>query len=162
MTTSNGSLRLLAVALLLGGCSDQGPDDPTLLEEIASNRAVWAAQRPQSYVYELERLCFCGEEARGPVLVTVVGGQVVEQTYSADDTPVPSNFADLFPAVDGLFDILVDAVDRDAHEVRVTWDVSTGIPGDFWIDYIEMAVDEEVGYRVVTFPASPTLVRGNP
>lgn len=41
-----------------------------------------------------------------------------------------------------------DVIDRDAHELRVTYDQSTGIPVDIWIDYDEHIADEEQGYSV--------------
>jgi hypothetical protein len=90
------------------------------------------------------------------VAVTVAGGQAVARTFTDGGGDVPADFASLFPAADGLFDILEDALDREAHEVRVTWDDETGLPVDFWIDYIEFAVDEEVGYRIVVLPHAPS------
>ena len=51
-------------------------------------------------------------------------------------------------ATDDLFDVLMDAFDRDAHEVRVTYDEATGIPADIWIDYEENTADEELGFAV--------------
>jgi hypothetical protein len=143
---------VLPLALLLVACSDQGPEDLGLQAEIEENRVIWAAQRPADYVYEIERLCFCGVEARGPVMATVAGGHVVARAFTDGSGDVPADFTSLFPPAEGLFDILEDALDRDAHEVRVTWDDETGLPVDFWIDYIEFAVDEEVGYRIVVLP----------
>ncbi len=146
----------LPLALLLAGCSDQGPEDLGLHAEVEANRVLWVALRPADYVYEIERLCFCGVEARGPVEVTVTDGHVVARAFTDGGGDVPADFASLFPAADGLFDIIADALDRDAHEVRVTWDDQTGLPVDFWIDYIEFAVDEEVGYRIVVMPHAPS------
>jgi hypothetical protein len=149
-------LPVLLLAALPAGCSDQGPEAPGLQAELEANLVKWLAQRPADYVYEIERLCFCMVEARGPVLVTVAGGQVVDRTYTDGSGDVPADFASLFPAADGLFDIIEEALDRDAHEVLVTWDDETGLPVDFWIDYIEFAVDEEVGYRIVSLPRAPS------
>jgi hypothetical protein len=155
MTTRTLS-RLLPLGLVLFACSDQGPEELGLHAQVEANRVIWVAQRPADYGYEIERLCFCGVEARGPVVVTVAGGQVVTRVFTDGSGDVPADFASLFPAADGLFDILADALDREAHEVRVTWDDETGLPVDFWIDYIEFAVDEEVGYRIVALPHAPS------
>jgi hypothetical protein len=62
--------------------------------------------------------------------------------------PVPGDLAPHFPTVDGLFDVIKDAMDRDVHQLRVTYDGDTGIPVDIWIDYEANAVDEELGYQV--------------
>ncbi|MEQ1854858.1 MAG: DUF6174 domain-containing protein [Longimicrobiales bacterium] len=140
-------LVLLVVCAGLGGCSDLGFGARTLtdLEEAAR---TWERTRPSSYVYAVERLCFCPVEYRGPVRVRVQGDSVVERVFVDTGDPVPSAYADVFPPVEGLFEILSDAYEGDAHEIRVTYDSATGVPLDFWIDYMEMAADEELGMRV--------------
>ena len=75
-------LPALPLALLLAGCSDQGPEDLGVHAEVEANRVKWVAQRPVDYVYEIERLCFCGVEARGPVVVTVAGGHLVTRAFT--------------------------------------------------------------------------------
>jgi hypothetical protein len=154
MSTISRVLRSTALAACFLACSDQGPEISGLRAEIEANRSRWVAQRPPSYHYEIERLCFCTEESRGPVRVVVVDGQVTARTYAPGGGAVPSDLVWLFPPADGLFDILLDALDREAHEIRVTWDDDTGLPVDFWIDYIENAIDEEVGYRILTGPTA--------
>jgi hypothetical protein len=148
---------LLACLVLLPGsavlaCSDQGPESVDLGLEVAANRALWQTAGPATYVYEVERSCFCPVEALGPVRVQVEDGAVTRRTYTASGDTVRTPFADIFPAVDGLFDILERAIDQDAADVRVTWDPDTGLPLDFSIDYIANAIDEEVGYRIVDVP----------
>lgn len=143
---------LLALAGTLAACADLGPGDEDLRAEIAANRRTWEAKRPPAYVCEVERLCFCGEDGRGPVRVRVVSGGVQARAYTASGAAVPSQLEAYFPGVEGLFDILEDAVERDAHQIQVTWDPESGIPMDFWIDYQANLADEEQGYRVVAAP----------
>ncbi len=146
-------LRRCLLALLLGtvACSDQGPP-PGLSDEIEVNRAVWRANRPASYRYSIHRQCFCGAEARGPVEVEVSGSTVVGRVYVDTGEAVPRDFASVFPSVDGLFDVLEDAVARRADEIQVVWDPTTGIPMDFFIDYSREIADEESGYEIVAVP----------
>lgn len=144
------------VSMVLGACGTLGLGS-TALDELERNQELWERVAPVSYQYAVERLCFCGVEARGPVRVTVAGTVVSSRFYIDNGDPVPPNFADLFPTVGGLFDILRDAIDREAHEIRVTYDPETGVPIDFWIDYLEMAIDEEVGIRVTEAVAQPLL-----
>jgi len=143
---------VVALVALLGGCTDQGPEREGLARDVARHRRTWESRRPAAYVLELERQCFCGVEARGPVLVTVDGTRVTERTYSGSGVAVPETFADLFPTVDGLFDILEDALARSAARVEVTWQEASGAPASFWIDYSFSIADEEVGYRVFQGP----------
>ena len=145
--------RPLALLLLLAAasCSDQGPP-PGVDEEIVANYVLWQATRPASYRYTVERQCFCSEEWRGPVVVEVVGDQVVARSYAGTGAPVPTDAAEVFPSVDGLYRILEDAVQAGAHQIQVTWDSATGLPLSFWIDYEERVADEEQGYQIVALP----------
>lgn len=138
-------------------CSDQGPNAPEQLGTIAENQQRWQSTGPDDYVYAVERLCFCG--LIGPVRVTVVDGVATERIVVASGEPLTGEAADLFPTVDGLFDLLIEAVAADAHEVEVTYDPETGVPVDFRIDYEELVDDEELGVRV-TEPVTPLGPQG--
>lgn len=150
---SCAALAVVGAWILQTGCGVIAPGGG-VLEELERNDEIWASLEPSMYAYGVERLCFCGVEARGPVRVAVSGGQVVDRTYIESNAPVPSSFEDLFPSVEGLFDILRDAIARDAHVIEVTYDVETGVPIDFWIDYAENIADEELGFRVTESVAS--------
>jgi hypothetical protein len=137
----------LALCALLAGCSELGFDVRTLTD-LERAQTKWERTRPESYVYAVQRLCFCPTDYIGPVRVRVQGHDVLERTYVDSGDPVPAAYADAFPTVDGLFAILADAYADDADDVRVTYDPVTGVPVDFFIDYLEMAADEELGMRV--------------
>ena len=136
-----------AVLVTLAACGTLGPLDGPL-EELEQARERWEAYEPANYSYAVRRLCFCAPESIGPVRVVVSNGIVVEARYVATSDTVPTSFRSLFPAVEGLFDILEDAYDNDASDVDVTYDPNTGVPTNFFIDYIENAIDDEVGYEV--------------
>jgi hypothetical protein len=146
----SGARAILAVVLaaaFLTTCDSLGLGDGPM-DELERNRTLWVNVGPLAYEYGLERLCFCAEDARGPVRVTVESGLVTERAYVGSGDPVPASLEDLFPGVSGLFDILQDAFERDAFQVDVTYDPETGVPIDFWIDYVENAADEELGFMV--------------
>lgn len=142
----------VALALIAGGCGivDPGGGERDELEE---NRELWESVRPEAYSVVIERLCFCPTEARGPVRVTVQGTTPLERVYTDSGVAVSSDLGPFFPTIDGLFDVLEDALARDAYELRVTYDSATGIPVDVWIDYDEFTADEEQGFAV-TVPIS--------
>lgn len=151
------SLRVLALvvaaAALPTACLDFGPSERSLAEEVADHRRTWESRRPAAYTLELERLCFCAPDGRGPVVVEVVGALAVNRTYSDSGEAVPAPLAEVFPSVDGLFDILEEALAQGAESVEVEWDETTGVPVHFFIDYRATMADEEVGYRVLAGPA---------
>lgn len=147
-------LLVAATVLVAAGCNDLGPVDLSRAE-LDANRLRWETLGPESYVYAVARNCFCPEEYRGPVRVRVVDGTAVERVYVSSGQPVPEEIAPSFPAVDGLFDVLRSAYEDEADEVRVTYDPELGVPIDFFIDYLEMAADEELGMQV-TEEVAPT------
>ena len=136
---------MLLVCGAAWACSDLGFGVrlPTDLERALVR---WERGRPDDYVYAVERICFC--PYWGPVRITVLGDSVVSRVFVGSGDPVPDDLAAAFPSVDGLFELLVDAYERDADEVRATYDAASGVPLDFWIDYAENTADEEVGMRV--------------
>jgi Family of unknown function (DUF6174) len=141
-----GSTAALALVLASGACGILSGDGTR--DDLEDSRQRWRASAPDAYVYAIERLCFCGDQARGPVRIRVVGRDAVERVYVADGSDVPSAFASDFPAVEGLFDIIEDAIDRNAHRIDVTYDPETGVPLDFFIDYEENTADEELGVKL--------------
>ncbi|MEX2473402.1 MAG: DUF6174 domain-containing protein [Gemmatimonadota bacterium] len=130
------------LSLLATSCDSLGPER----SELERARALWEATGPSDYSYAVERLCFCGYT--GPARVTVEDGEVVSVVSLTEQQPPIEPSEDLFPSVDGLFDILEDAMARDAHSITATYDPETGVPVEFFIDYQEFTVDEELGMRV--------------
>ena len=59
------------------------------------------------------------------------------------------NEVQLYLTIDGLFDLIQDAYDRNAHEVQVEFDPSRGYPTRIYIDYSEMIADEELGFTLL-------------
>lgn len=141
-------LALLLPILGAPSCDINGPG-LTELHELSANRARWSEVGPDAYGYAIRRLCFCGGPVLVPVRVTVLEDGTVERVFVETGEEVPEELQDLFPTVDGLFDVLMDAFDRDAHSVDVTYDPSSGAPLDIFIDYEENVSDEELGFEVV-------------
>ena len=137
---------LVAVALAASAaCSDLGPQSQ--VDELQVAQELWRSQRPLRYAYTIQRQCFCTEDARGPVRVTVDGEVVVSQSYE-DGRAVDITAAGWFPSVGGLFSVLLEGFDEGAHEIRATYDPELGVPVDFWIDYNQNTIDEELGFTV--------------
>ena len=89
--------------------------------------------------------------------VTVTSDQVTDRTYIDSGEAVPALFQDLFPTVDGLFDVLRDAIERQAHRIDVTYDPISGVPLDVFIDYEQNIADEELGFSVVETVGPPAV-----
>jgi hypothetical protein len=82
----------------------------------------------------------------GPVTVTVVDGAVT--SVLAQDSTIVIPPGSFLRTVDDLFDLIQDAIDRDAHLIRTGYDPSNGTPRDVYFDYEEFTIDEEFGFEV--------------
>ena len=140
-------LTILSV-VAFAGCDALEPER----SDLERARLRWETTGPSDYTYVIRRLCFCAYV--GPVRVTVENDAVVSVVPTGPEEPPFELDEASFPGVDGLFDILEDAVERDAHSITATYDTVTGVPLEFFIDYMEFAVDEELGMEV-TEPVTP-------
>lgn len=123
-----------------------GPGDrDDHLRSLVRARARWNANGAADYEYVLRQNCYCVLGGQ-PVRVTVRRGQVTQAILLSTGQPVPDDLRAGFPAVDQLFDLLEDAINQRAHNIRVTYDDELGFPADFFIDYSEQIADEERGY----------------
>lgn len=131
--------------LALSACSSTlGPVDSDL-QRIRAQRALWDAQEISSYTFETRRLCFCAFV--GWLEVTVAADSVVS-ILPIDDPEAPEWATQDYPTINELFDILEDAVEREAVQIDMTWHESLGYPESFWIDYALNVADEELGHDV--------------
>lgn len=149
------SMVLLGWLPLLVACGGLGPRDAQRAE-LEANRERWSSLGPSSYTYALRRACFCGGEYIGPVRVTVVSDTVVERAYVESGEPVPAVAGEAFPTVDGLFEFLIRVFDDGADQIDVTYDPRLGVPMEISIDFLEGAIDDELGIYV-TEPVEPIL-----
>jgi hypothetical protein len=131
-------------------CDVLGTDDGRR-ESLQDARRLWAAQGPADYRLTVRRGCFCGQEAIGPALLRVVDGAVVTRIYLESGDPVPEAWARFFPDVEGLFEVVEDAIERNADHLRVTYHPVYGYPSEVFIDYEERTADEELGLTVLGF-----------
>ena len=146
-------LAFLVVAASAAACSDLGPQDE-LLQNVRNARAQWNATRLDPYTYGLYRICDCTAEMAGPVTVLVQGIDAVGWTYQ-DGSAVPVSLRSSFPSVDGLLDLIEDAIRAGAWDVTVQYDAATGVPIQLRIDYDQFDFEDEVSYRVVAMPRAP-------
>ena len=123
---ANPARKLIAVAwvALLAGCSSStGP-----AESLATARARWARFAPASYSYTIQRSCECFAEAAGPVTVVVRNGAVESRQYVSSGATVTAKYAPIFPAVEGLFAIIDDAIRNGTTPLTAQYDPTLGFP----------------------------------
>jgi len=96
--------------------------------ELDRERALWDRQEIVNYRFTLQRTIFGPPPFTDPVVVQVRGGQVASQVYELTGLPVNPKDASWWPPIIGLFEILQDALDRNADQIDVTYDPGLGYP----------------------------------
>jgi hypothetical protein len=148
-------IAMAALATMAQDCDDLSAPERQLLRDLDDAREQWADHGFSDYALTLRHDCFCGEEARGPVVVQVRFGEVAGRVYQESGQPVSGDYARFFPDVEGLFDFIESAIDQDAAEIRVEFHPELGYPTQIAVDFIENAADEERGYFVLAIESQP-------
>lgn len=124
---THGTRKSIAVAwlVLFGACSSSstGPAD-----SLAAARARWARNAPTAYSYTIQRSCECVAETSGPVRVVVRNGIVESRQYVSSGASVAAQYAPIFPAVEGLFSIIDDAIKNGTKPLTTRYDPTLGYP----------------------------------
>ena len=140
---------LLSLLVILAACSGATePSDPAAA--LAQSRTRWYNAGITDYEFTITRVCECLAESTGPVVVEVRNGVIEERRY-AGGSPVDPQYADLFTAVPGLFDLVEEAIQREAAGLAVRYNDTYGYPESIQIDWVAGAVDDEVSYRITGF-----------
>ena len=123
---SSFTATVAAVVLLSASACNSGTTAPT--SQLASARVRWARVGPASYTYTIRRACECTAEMSGPVVVSVRNGVVESQQYTQTGASVASQYASTFPAVEGLFAIIDEALRNGTKPLTVQYDPTLGYP----------------------------------
>ena len=140
------------LVLLTTACGADTDPFQVRLDDLESYAARWASTRPDRYIFGLARQCECLPNMTGPVVITVDGATVIGRYYEESGETVPAELEGFFPSVEGLFDIIRDALEN-RYSVTVTFDEQTGIPITLWVDPDPDGADDEFGYSA-TFPVA--------
>ncbi len=139
-----------AAALFLSAC---GGDDPFGINpagvQFESARQRWSAGQPEQYQFNYTRVCFCAVVHE--VRVTVTNGVVTSAVVVESGQPLAGAALAQIPTIDDLFETVRDALARNAHDLRVTYDATRGFPTQIIVDYREMVADDEFLHTVREF-----------
>lgn len=121
---------------------DEAPVDPAIEDgsaarEFKQARAIWLEQGIRDYRMTVQRGCFCV----GPfqTTITVRAGKPVKLSERPWYGP---------RTVPGMFKVVADAIKRRVPILDVTYNGRLGFPARVSIDYIALAVDDEISYAV--------------
>ena len=141
---------LLCVTLsLLLGCDLTDnvfkPADNDTQSKLDQNRKKWMSRMVSNYQFNFRWICFCALEYIAPVNISVRKNRIADVAFVEGD--VPGAIED-YRTIEGLFDLLQEGIDKNAHIISVHYHSELGYPIDVWIDYDEAIADEELGFEI--------------
>lgn len=146
-------ITLFLLVLILSACSFGSSN------ELSRNQTKWDAANITHYRFQLGVGCFCPFSDLMPLTVEVQDGEVVSIIdVNGNDYPTTdpmSEFILKYATIDGLFLELGSDSVRGAEKLSVTYDSTYGFPTDITIDFIELAVDDELYLSVAGFEPLP-------
>jgi hypothetical protein len=142
------SLFLVFLAALAACSTATDPTDPAAA--LADARTRWSSAGIANYDYTITRGCECSPESVGPVVIEVRHHQVQNRRYLTG-TAVDPQFAEIFSAVPGLFDLIEEAILEPAAGLAVRYNAEYGYPETIQIDWVAGVADDEVSYHISDF-----------
>ena len=124
--------------------------------EFQQNQAKWEGQNIDHYRFTIAVSCFC-PFANVKVTYEVQNGQVVNQSVkTSPDNPVDealvSDFYQPYNTVEKVLEYVGGAVDN-ADKTTIEYEPTFGFPTDVSIDWVELAVDDEIYLTISNFEA---------
>ena len=155
-------LLLLVLAIVLSACSTiANAGQPK--SEVEQARDKWQAANISHYRFNLFIGCFCAFRDEMPLIVEVKDGKVVSlQSESVGEiNPANLQYYERYLTIDKLFNEIEkgfkseDAESKPAETLTATYDETYGFPTQISIDFIEQAVDDELGLTISNFEVLP-------
>ncbi|MDJ0659668.1 MAG: DUF6174 domain-containing protein [Crocosphaera sp.] len=126
--------------------SANGDNNSPLIQEMKENRQLWRSQRLKNYQYIYQQQCFCVLPSNTPLKVSVKNDKIT-QVVNLNNNQIITDLT--FPkTIDEIFNIIKDAIQRNADEILITYHKTLGYPTRVAIDYQKILADEEVTYTV--------------
>jgi hypothetical protein len=152
------TLPALAVmaATLLSACGGLlGPrDDDTHRELLESREKVWQEKGPSAYAMTVLHLANDDESSVRAVVLHVEAGRIVAGEYHDTGEVVAAAVLARHLTVEGMFDLIRDALNRRAVGISVNYDADYGFPREIMIDYTAQRADDDIYISVSDFSAT--------
>ena len=121
-------------------------DWQALLTDSGQEAAAWEALDIHDYAVTVRPSCECLPEWIRTAVVLVRADTILD--IQDADTGEPVEYRHHYRTVTGFFDLIQDALDRDAASVDVTYDSVLHFPTQIAIDYDVAIADDEIWYTV--------------
>ena len=149
------AVRFIPAALLLlaaAGCATEPSDN--VRNSLQAGKAKWASLNLKNYEFTMTLACFCGAPA-APVRVTVVNGVVTSRIDTNTEAPVAASANQHYPNVEGLVDLVENALNQGVDNISTRWDQERGYPFNVLIDYRFATIEDNISWNVKDFAVTP-------
>ncbi len=139
-------LLTLIFALLLTACGSA----------VNSQEQKWQAQNINHYRMQVHVSCFCAFMDKMPITVEVQNG-VATSILDANGQPLVGQEDEWLKNYFTVTDLFAFAktVTNEAEEVTIEYDPTYGFPSSINVDYIKLAMDDEISITVQNFEVLP-------
>ncbi len=134
------------VAAALVACSESPTEQRE--EALAAAQARWQAAGVADYEFELQRICYCLDDAVRPVTVSVRGRAFAGLVHTDDGTAADTALFRDFLTMERVFDYLERAVSQRPAAFTASYDARLGYPARVELDGDRQIADDEVWLEV--------------
>jgi len=135
---------LVFIVAALVACSGLVQQPLSVNDEYQQNLQRWQNLAWQNYDVSYQRQCFCLPEQLKAIRVEVRAGSIANAVYADDNSPLAAGIEYDLITVNGLFGLIVEAIERPADQLHVSYDKALGFPDSISIDYVKRMADDEV------------------
>ena len=121
--------------------------------QLQRNKQLWAKQNISNYRFTVRQTCFCSMESMQPVTIEVRNGKVTSIVPAIDALSFNREDFTHHASIAKLFDVVEDAIAKEAEDLSVTYHPTLGYPTEIAIDYDAWTVHDELSITVENFQA---------
>ncbi len=119
---------------------------PDALALLMQNRAMWNRIGATRYRMLEGVRCYCN--LAHLVSIEVLDDQIISIRDVWSGAEVAGPLPDNYRTIDGIFDLIEDAIRTQADRISVTYGPDVGAPLEVYVDYDRALQDEEIGYSI--------------
>jgi hypothetical protein len=120
----------------------------TSTAQLQRNKQLWAKQNISNYRFTVRQTCFCSMESMQPVTIEVRNGKVTSIVPAIDAVSFNQEDFTNHDSIAKLFDVIEDAIAKQAEDLLVTYHPTLGYPTKISINYDAWTADEELSITV--------------
>jgi hypothetical protein len=143
------------MTLALAACATAGAAGNQ--SEIEQNKEKWQDAGVSHYRFHLTLSCFCAFNENMPLVIEVQDGEIVSMEYQNGNEVEAMNLElfEKYATIDRLFSELEADLNGAADKVVVEYDPTHGFPTKADIDFVELAIDDELYLTISDFEELP-------